>query len=155
MIISAIVAHDKNYLIGGENKLLWHIPADLKRFKKITTGHTVVMGRKTFESIGKPLPNRLNIILTKDKDFKAEGCLIFNDVISLLNDINKEGEIFIIGGGQIYKELFPLINRIYVTLVDGEYVGDAYFPQYDKKDWDCFYEEKGKGFAYQTWIRKK
>ena len=155
MIFSAIVAHDKNHLIGGNNKLLWHIPEDLKRFKGITKGHTVIMGRKTFESIGKPLPNRLNIILTKDKGFKADGCLVFNDIFEVLLEVMKDSNVFIIGGGEVYKQFFPMINRIYTTLVDGDYEGDTYFPQYDKKGWDCFYEEKKEGFSYQTWIRKK
>ena len=155
MIFSAIVAHDKNHLIGGDNKLLWHIPEDLKRFKKLTTNHTIVMGRKTFESIGKPLPNRLNIILTKDKDFQAEGCLVFNDISDVIKEVQNSNEVFIIGGGQIYNEFFPIINRIYVTLVESEYVGDTYFPKYNEKDWKCFYEEKKEGFRYQTWIRKK
>jgi dihydrofolate reductase len=113
------------------------------------------MGRKTFESIGKPLSNRLNIILTKDKDFKADGCLVFNDIFEVLLEVMKESQVFIIGGGEIYKQFFPMVNRIYTTLVDGDYEGDTYFPQYDKKDWDCFYEEKKEGFSYQTWIRKK
>ena len=155
MIFSAIVAHDKNYLIGGDNKLLWHIPEDLKRFKSITLNHTVVMGKKTFESIGKPLPNRLNIILTKNKDFKVEGCLVFNSITDVIREVQNTNEVFIIGGGQIYKEFFPLITRIYSTVVEGEYKGDTYFPEYGTKDWRCFYEEKKEGFSYQTWIRKK
>ena len=155
MIFSAIVAHDKNYLIGGNNKLLWHIPEDLKRFKGITRGHTVIMGRKTFESIGKPLSNRLNIILTKDKDFKADGCLVFNDIFEVLLEVMKESQVFIIGGGEIYKQFFPMVNRIYTTLVDGDYEGDTYFAQYDKKDWDCLSEEKKEAFSSQTWKRKK
>lgn len=154
MILSAIVAHDKNFLIGGDNKLLWHLPEDLKRFKKITRGHTVIMGRKTFESIGKPLPNRLNIVLTTDKNYKAEGCLVFNDMLDVLMEVLNDAEVFVIGGGEIYKQLFPITNRIYTTLVDGDFKGDTYFPEYSEKDWDCFYEENKEGFKYQTWIRK-
>lgn len=155
MILSAIVAHDKNFLIGGDNKLLWHLPEDLKRFKTTTRSHTVIMGRKTFESIGKPLPNRLNIVLTTDKNYKAEGCLVFNDMLDVLMEVLNDAEVFVIGGGEIYKQLFPITNRIYATLVDGDFKGDTYFPEYGEKDWDCFYKENKEGFKYQTWIRKK
>jgi dihydrofolate reductase len=155
MILSAIVAHDKNFLIGGDNKLLWYLPEDLKRFKKLTQGHAVIMGRKTFESIGKPLPNRLNIILTKDKSFKAENCLVFHDIKEVIKEVSKDAEVFVIGGGQIYKEFFPMIDRIYATVVDGEYHGDTYFPEYSEKDWRPYFKEQKENFKYQTWIRKK
>lgn len=155
MYFSAIVAHDKNFLIGGDNKLLWNLPEDLKRFKKITSNSTIIMGRKTFESIGRPLPNRLNVILTSDKNYKQEGCLIYHTMEDIVSDFSDDGEVFIIGGGEIYKLFLPFINRIYVTLVDGEYKGDTYFPKYNKDGWNMFYQEKMINFTYQTWIKKK
>jgi len=155
MYFSAIVAHDKNKLIGGNNKLLWHIPEDLKRFKKITTNSVVVMGRKTYESIGKPLPNRINVILTKNKNYKVDGCIVLNSVDEIIMEFKNTPEVFIIGGGEIYKQFLSYIDRIYVTLVEGNYEGDSYFPEYSEYDWKCFYEEKGEGFTYKTYIRKK
>lgn len=154
MNFAAIVAHDKNRLIGGDNKLLWHLPEDLKNFKKMTLNSTVIMGRKTFESIGKPLPKRLNIILTRDKTFKAEGCLVYHSVEDIIKDFAKDPhQVFVIGGGEIYNIFFPFIQRIYVSLVDGEYEGDTYFPEYTE-GWKCFYNEQLEGFKLQTWVKK-
>lgn len=155
MYISAIVAHSQNMVIGGNNKLLWNLPEDLKRFKKITMGSPIVMGRKTFESIGKPLTGRENIILTKNTDFKAEGCFIYNNISEIITDYKNSGEIFIIGGGEIYELFFPYIQRLYVTVVDGIYDGDTYFPSYSDKLWDKFFDQHFDGYRYETWIRKK
>ena len=113
------------------------------------------MSRKTFESIGKPLPKRINIILTKDRNFKVDGCLVYHNIEDIIKDFSTEPQIFVIGGGEIYKQFLPFISRIYVTLVDGEYEGDSYFPEYGDTDWNCFYEEKHDGFTYKTYIRKK
>ena len=155
MNFSAIVAHDINRVIGGDNKLLWNIPEDLKRFKEITSNSPIIMGRKTFESIGRPLPNRINIILTRDKEFKTEGCFVYNDMNEIISDYSDNGEVFIIGGGEIYKLFFPYINRLYITVVEGEYVGDTVFPVYTKDNWDMFFSDKLGGFRYETWKRKK
>ena len=155
MNFSAIVAHDINRVIGGDNKLLWNIPEDLKRFKEITSNSPIIMGRKTFESIGRPLPNRINIILTRDKGFKTEGCFVYNDMNEIISDYSDNGEVFIIGGGEIYKLFFPYINRLYITVVEGEYVGDTVFPVYTKDNWDMFFSDKLDGFRYETWKRKK
>jgi len=155
MNFAAVVAHDKNRLIGGENKLLWDLPEDLKHFKKLTLNSTVIMGRKTFESIGKPLPKRLNVILTKDINFKPNGCLVYNNIDDIVGDFNEDPNVFVIGGGEIYKQFFPYIQRIYTSLVDGEYSGDTYFPDYGTDlGWKCFFEEQKEGFKTQTWIRK-
>jgi len=155
MNFAAVVAHDKNRLIGGENKLLWDLPEDLKHFKKLTLNSTVIMGRKTFESIGKPLPKRLNVILTKDINFKPNGCLVYNNIDDIIGDFNEDPNVFVIGGGEIYKQFFPYIQRIYASLVDGEYSGDTYFPDYGTDlGWKCFFEEQKEGFKTQTWIRK-
>jgi dihydrofolate reductase len=141
-MISIIVAMDKNRLIGGENKLLWNIPGELKRFKEITTGHPIIMGRKTHQSIGRVLPNRTNIIITRDPDYKVEGAIVVNsleqaikaaeNVIATEVKQSEPPEIFVIGGGQIYQQALPLADRLYVTVVDGEYEGDTYFPDYSE-----------------------
>lgn len=154
MNFAAVVAHDKNRLIGGKGKLLWHLPEDLKNFKKLTLNSVVIMGRKTFESIGKPLPKRLNVVLTKDKDFRPNNCIVYDDIREVIRDFAEEYQVFVIGGGEIYKQFFPHIKRIYVSLVDGEYVGDTYFPEYNSDEWKCLFEEQKEGFKLQTWIRK-
>lgn len=155
MGFSAIVAHDNNRVIGGDNKLLWHLPEDLKRFRDITMNSPIVMGRKTFESIGKPLKGRENVILTTDRNYKADGCFVYNDMDDILFDYKDRGETFIIGGGEIYKLFFPHIDRLYVTLVEGEYKGDTHFPYYSDDLWDKFFENRYDGFKYESWIRKK
>jgi dihydrofolate reductase len=154
MNFAAVVAHDKNRLIGGNGKILWHLPEDLKNFKKLTLNSIVIMGRKTFESIGKPLPKRLNVVLTKDKDFRPNNCIVYDDIRDVIRDFAEEYQVFVIGGGEIYKQFFPHIKRIYVSLVDGEYVGDTYFPEYNSDEWKCLFEEQKEGFKLQTWIRK-
>jgi dihydrofolate reductase len=155
MNFSAIVAQDINRVIGGNNKLLWYLPEDLKRFRDITTNSAVVMGRKTFESIGKPLPNRRNVILTTNKDYKAEGCFVYNDMNEIISDYSDTGEVFIIGGGEIYKLFFPHIDRLYITLVEDEYEGDVIFPNYTEDNWGKFFVNQFDGFRYESWVRKK
>lgn len=132
-MISAIVAMAMNRTIGKQNDLPWYLPADLKRFKELTTDHTVVMGRKTFDSIiariGKPLPNRQSIVLTRDAEFKAEGVEVRHSVEELVEKLPSDQEIFVIGGEQIYEALMSYTDRIYVTEVDVEIDGDAFFPE--------------------------
>lgn len=135
-LISIIVACDKNRVIGKENKLPWKIPADLQRFKRLTTGHSVIMGRKTWESIPekfRPLPGRTNIVVTRNKFYFAQGAIISNSIKSALEIAQTSPgneEIFLIGGTQIYAEALPLAGRLYVTEVDTEIEGDAFFPEY-------------------------
>jgi dihydrofolate reductase len=155
MGFSAIVAHDNNRVIGGDNKLLWHLPEDLKRFRDITMNSPIVMGRKTYESIGKPLKGRENVILTTDKEYNADGCFVYNNMDDILFDYKDRGETFIIGGGEIYKLFFPHIDRLYITLVEGEYEGDTSFPHYSDDLWTKFFENRFDGFKYESWIRKK
>lgn len=129
-IIAAISG--KNLAIGKDNKLLWRIPEDLKRFKELTTGHLVIMGRRTFESIGGPLPNRINIVVTVDKTFEVSGCVICHSIEEAI-EIAKEKEqdkIFIIGGGKVYEETIGLVDRLFLTIVEGEFEGDTFFPDY-------------------------
>ena len=126
-MVTLIAACAKNRAIGKDNKLLWHLPSDLKRFKRLTTGKTVVMGRKTYESIGKPLPNRKNIILTNNKDLVIEGC----EVINSISELNLMEDIVIIGGEQIYNLFIDYADVIELTLIDKEFEGDAFFPEID------------------------
>lgn len=126
-MIKIIVATSKNRVIGNNNQLIWSLPADLKRFKQITTGNTVVMGRKTYESIGKPLPNRRNIIITRDNEYKADGCEIVNSLEEALMLCNND--CFIIGGGEIYKQSMDLADKIYLTIVNEDFEGDTFFPE--------------------------
>ena len=132
--INIIVAiSKKNRAIGKNNDLLWRISEDLKRFKEITTGHPVIMGRKTFESIGRPLPNRTNIITTRNKDLKIIGALVTNSLEEAIHKASElDSEIFIIGGAEIYKETINLANRLYLTIIDEEKEGDAFFPDYSQ-----------------------
>jgi len=130
-MLSIICVLGKNREIGYKNKLLWSIPEDIKRFKRITSGHIVVMGSKTFESIGKALPNRENIIITRNKNYKAPGCRISNSLNNFIDWTQKQNkEIFIIGGGQIYRQLLPFVDKLYLTLVNDAPLADTFFPDY-------------------------
>jgi dihydrofolate reductase len=126
-MIKLIVAISKNRVIGDSNKLIWHLPADLKRFKEITGGHSIVMGRKTYESIGRPLPNRRNIIITRDTSYEVEGCEIVNSIDEAL--LLTANDCFVIGGGEIYKQTLNIADQIYMTVVDEEFEGDTTFPE--------------------------
>lgn len=131
-IISIIAAIGENRELGKNNKLLWHIPEDFKRFKEITSNHPVIMGRKTYESIGKPLPNRVNIIVTRDKNFHAENCFAVYSLEAAI-DLAKtkdEKEIFIIGGGQIYNQAINIADKLYLTIVKEKFGADTFFPDY-------------------------
>ncbi len=126
---------DRNHLIGNKNKLPWHLPADFAHFKSVTMGKPIVMGRKTYESIGKPLPGRTNIVLSRNPDSRFEGVVCvgsFEDAMSVVSDAE---EIMIIGGSTIYEMLLPQVNRMYLTYVDAGFEGDAWFPKFDGKQW--------------------
>lgn len=125
-MIKLIVAISKNRIIGDSNKLIWNLPADLKRFKKITGGHPIVMGRKTYQSIGRTLPNRRNIIITRDESYEVDGCEVVNSIEEALLLTNND--CFIIGGGEIYKQTLHIADQIYMTEVDEEFDGDTTFP---------------------------
>ena len=152
-MFSIIVAIGKNSEIGKGNKLLWHIPEDLKNFKEITTGKTVIMGRKTFESIGRPLPNRKNIVLSKNGDkesFEQKGIELYQNLENLIADYkNSEEEIFIIGGEQIYREFMQkgLVRRLYISYIEfSDSEADAYFPEIDYNSWRIIKEK-----SYDNW----
>ena len=142
MIISLIAAIGKNNVIGVDNKLPWKLSADLKRFKAITSGKSVIMGRKTFESIGKPLPNRINIIITRDENYKAEGCIVVNSAEEALNAAKKSGEIMIIGGEQVFKMFLPKADKMYLTFIEKDFEGNVYFPEYSRNEWKELSREK-------------
>jgi len=135
--ISAIVAMSENHVIGDDNQLPWHLPADLKHFKTITSGHPILMGRKTYESIGRPLPNRTNIIITRNASYEAPGCIVVQSINEAVESAASLGsnEIFIIGGAEVYKQLLPNIERIYLTIVHDVFDGDAFFPEFNANDW--------------------
>jgi dihydrofolate reductase len=139
LTLSLIAACARNRIIGRDNKMPWHLPADLKRFKAVTMSHPVIMGRKTFESIlaslGKPLPGRSNIIVTRNAQFRADGCITVHSLEAALAACGAAAEAFVIGGGEIYRQALPLARRIYLTEIDAEFEGDARFPEFDKTVW--------------------
>lgn len=143
-MISLLVAMDKNRLIGKDNDLPWRLPADLAYFKRVTMGHPIIMGRKTYDSIGRPLPGRENIIVTRDTSYKMEGCKVIHSIDEILK-MNEEHdhELFVIGGAEIFKEILPYSDRLYITEIDEEFEGDTYFPAFDKSEWKVISEEKG------------
>ena len=162
-MLSIIVAISKNNVIGKDNKLIWHLPEDLKRFKKLTTGHTIIMGRKTFESLGRVLPNRKHIVITNNANIQIEdeNVELIHDIKMLNKYINSEEENFIIGGATIYKLLMPYAKKMYITRINEEFEGDEYFPELDKKVWKEIEREKGIrneknpfNYEYVTYIRK-
>ncbi|MFE4813864.1 dihydrofolate reductase [Peribacillus simplex] len=136
-MISLIVAMDQNRVIGKNNELPWHLPADLQYFKKVTMGHPIVMGRKTFESIGRVLPGRENVIVTRNQDYKAEGCVVLHDIeqIKTFAD-SRDEEVFVIGGAEIFKEILPVTDRLYITEIHETFEGDTFFPVIDENQWD-------------------
>lgn len=133
--LSIVVAISSNNAIGKGNELLWHLSADLKHFKNITTGHTIIMGRKTYESIGKPLPNRRSIVITHNKGYKIEGAEVVHSLDDALNLLDENEEGYIIGGAQIYKQALPFCDKIYLTTVHHHFDADAFFPEIDKNMW--------------------
>ncbi len=135
MRLSAIFALSDNRVIGRDNQLPWHLPADLAHFKKITLSHPIVMGRKTHESIGRPLPGRQNIVVTRDLKYEAPGCIVVHTIQSALFIAEEAEELFIIGGEELYRALLPQTQRLYVTEVHAQIEGDAYFPEINPKDW--------------------
>lgn len=145
MKVSIIVATSLNHAIGKDNQLLWHLPADLKFFKTTTMGCPVVMGRKTFQSIGRTLPGRQNVVITRDKIFNADGqydLTVVGSIDEALVKLHSEKEVFILGGGEIYKQSIDSVDTIYITLVHTVIDGDVYFPEIDKAKFDLVWEEK-------------
>ncbi|TAK57193.1 dihydrofolate reductase [Patescibacteria group bacterium] len=155
--ISIVVALGKKIrAIGKGADLLWKISDDLKRFKMLTTGHPIIMGRKTFQSIGRALPNRTNIIVTRDVNFKAENCITAHSIEEALAEAKKveQSEIFVIGGGEIYTQALPFVDKLYLTLVESDVEGNIFFPEYPEFTKETFREERKDektGLVY-TWV---
>lgn len=144
-MLSIVVAKAKNNIIGKDNKMIWHLPADLKHFKELTTGHTIIMGRKTFESLGRPLPNRKHIIFSQNPDLKLnyENVEVVHSLLQIQELIEGKEEAFVIGGAMIYNFLMPYVKKMYVTEIEKEFEGDAFFPRIDEKIWKETSREKG------------
>lgn len=162
MTISLIVAVSENQVIGKDNKLIWRLPNDLKLFKSLTMGHKMIMGRKTFESIGKPLPGRTTVIITRQKDYTAEGCIVTHSLSEALSIAGNEEEVFIIGGDQIFKEAFPIADKVYFTRVHHAFEGDTFFPVLSENEWEVTDQHYHKAdekhlydYSFITYVKKK
>ena len=136
MIVSLIAAMDKNRLIGRDNDLPWRLPADLAHFKKVTMNKPILMGRKTYDSIGRPLPGRKNIVLTRDKDHLIDGVTVVNSLEEAMSVVQDAEELMVIGGSALYELALPITQRMYLSFVQGEFEGDAWFPEFDESDWE-------------------
>ena len=135
MRISLIAALDRNHVIGRDNQLPWRLSADLRHFKALTMGKPIVMGRKTYESIGKPLPGRTNIVVSRDSSYRAEGCSVVNSIDEALLAAGESDEVMVMGGANLYSQLLPRADRLYLTEVQADVSGDAWFPGFDKRQW--------------------
>ena len=135
MKISIIVAMDEQRVIGNENRLPWRLPADLKHFRAVTMGKPIIMGRKTWESIGRPLPGRTNIVVTRDRDYVAGGCVVVHSLEDALDAACDHAEAMVIGGGEFYRQVLPQASTLYMTRVHGTFEGDAFFPALDESQW--------------------
>jgi dihydrofolate reductase len=143
-MISLIWAMDENRVIGKDNQLPWHLPEDLKFFKRVTLGHPIAMGRKTHESIGRILPGRENIIVTRNREYHREGCTIMHSVEELQEYSDRvKDEVFVIGGAEIFQMVLPLADRLYVTMIHHKFAGDTFFPEMDMSGWELVSCEKG------------
>lgn len=161
-MIILIAAVAENYALGKNNDLLWHLPLDFKRFKEITSGHHILMGRKTFESFPRPLPNRTHVIITRQKDFKYEGCIVAQDLEKAIAICPKNEDLFIIGGGEIYAQSIHLADQLDITRVHHSFDADVYFPEIDPEVWELTSEtfnakdEKHLfDYTFQKYSRKK
>jgi dihydrofolate reductase len=161
VIVSIIAAMDRNRLIGDKDRLPWHLPADLAHFKQVTMGKPIIMGRKTFESIGRPLPGRTNIVLTRSAEFHAEGVVTADTLQQALDYAATEDEVMIIGGSTIYELALPRADRLYLTYVDNSFEGDAWFPDFDPEQWQIITSEvhsadlkNSSAYRFVTYERK-
>ncbi|WP_278034148.1 dihydrofolate reductase [Flavobacterium nitratireducens] len=161
-MITMIAAAAENRALGKDNQLVWHLPNDFKRFKSLTTGHYIIMGRKTFESFPKPLPNRTHVIITRQKGYEAEGCIVVNSIEKAIEICPKNEESFIIGGGEIYNLSLPFADKIELTVVHHTFEADAFFPEINKNEWELtnseFQTKDEKhlyDFTFETYIKKE
>lgn len=160
-MIIAIAAVDRNNALGKDNKMMWHLPDDFKRFKQLTTGHCIIMGRKTFESLPKLLPHRTHIVITRQKHYQKPGILSVQSLDEALHCIPSEEDAFIIGGGEIYQLALSHTDKIELTRVESSFEADTFFPKINRDEWEIIYEEfhpKDKhhhfDFSFQTYTRK-
>lgn len=156
--LSMIVAMARNQVIGIENRLPWHLPEDLKHFRSLTMGHHLIMGRKTFESIGRPLPGRTTVIVTRDSDYRVEGCLIAHSIEQAIELSRTDSEVFFVGGSTLYAQTLAMMDRLYITEIQAEYQGDAHFPEFDRSVWHELTRENrrtedGLGYAFVSYTK--
>jgi dihydrofolate reductase len=161
LTLSIIVAFDQNRLIGNNNQLPWHLPADLKHFRAITMGHHMIMGRKTFESIGKPLPGRTSVIVTRQRDYHHEGCIVVGSMDEAIRECTGQEEVFIIGGAQIFECTMPMAQKLHITQIHHAFEGDTWFPEISPKEWTLVSEthhpadEKNQWeYSFLEYVRK-
>lgn len=141
-MISMIWAMGRNNALGCKNRMPWYLPADFAYFKRVTMGQPVIMGRKTFESLGKPLPGRTNIIITRNKDYSPEGCIVV-DSVERAKELTENKNAFIIGGAEIYKAFLPIADKLYITEIDHDFEADTFFPEIDYSKWKLVSSEPG------------
>ncbi|MBA4134313.1 MAG: diacylglycerol kinase [Flavobacterium sp.] len=160
-MITVIAAVAENNALGKENQLLWHLPDDFKRFKTLTSGHYIIMGRKTFESFPKPLPNRTHVIISRQANYQPEGCIVVNSLEQAIEACPKTEEVFIIGGGEIYRQSIAVADKLDLTKVHATFEADTYFPEVDLSEWQLVFEEYHPkderhdfAFTFQTYLRK-
>jgi dihydrofolate reductase len=161
MTISILVAVADHNVIGKDNQLIWNLPADLRMFKTLTMGHSIVMGRKTFDSIGRPLPGRRSIVITRQKHYKADGCKVVHSLDEAMAEVSHEEEVFIIGGAQIFELAMDLADKIYLTKIAHSFEGDTFFPEINPDKWvqtaiESFQPDAKNSYSYSfiSYIRK-
>jgi len=151
-LLSLIAAKARNRVIGRDNTLPWHLPEDLKHFKATTLGHPILMGRKTFESIGRPLPGRTSIVITRNPDWQFPGCTVVTGVDAALQAAHGHDEVFVIGRSELYAQTLPRADRLYLTEIHADFAGDAWFPELDPTDWQEVsrqqHADDGRGFGF-------
>jgi dihydrofolate reductase len=157
-LLSVIAAMARNRVIGIRNTLPWRLPEDLKHFKALTMGHHIIMGRKTYESIGKPLPGRTTVIVTRDAGYRVEGCLTATSIDAAVGACGDDPEIFFVGGAEMYAQVLPRADRLYLTEIQAEFEGDAWFPEFDRSAWkeatrQAHVSEAGLGYHFVAYER--
>ncbi len=162
MKLIAIAAAGKQNELGKDNKLLWHLPDDFKRFKALTSHHHIIMGRKTFESFPKPLPNRIHVVITRQKDYPDNNCIVVKSIEEVIQTVKDQEIAYVIGGGEIYKEFMPFVDQIELTQVYGQFEADTFFPKINLDEWELINKEyhpkdekHNYAFDYKTYSRKK
>lgn len=161
-MVILIAAAAQNNALGKDNRLLWHLPDDFKRFKQLTSGHYIVMGRKTFESFPKPLPNRTHIVITRQKTYRREGCIAVRSMEEALEKAPENQDVYVIGGGEIYALALPFADVIELTRVHANFDADAFFPEFDQSEWvlessehHAADEKHAVGFTFETYVRNR